>query len=870
MRRPTRRARSRPRPPGGAATLPGRTSPGAGSADLASLLATAVRHHQNGRFGDAERLYRQVLGQDADHPDALHLLGVLAYQGGQPAVARPLIERALAHRPAAPAYHLNRGNVMLALGRQGEAVASYRRAAELAPADPEAHYNLGNALIQSGQLQDGIAELQRAVQLNPDHADAQYGLGNALRDADRLDEAAAAYAAVTSLRPDCADASTNLGVVLHGLDRHAEARVCFERVVALRPGDPVALVNLAEALRADERLDEAALLYEKVLAVLPESGSALRGLAEVRTAQGRHDNAAGLAGRLVAVTPDDPSAYELHAEILAAAERPEEAFEALAIGVDRHPEHRPLIRALVECLQTVPRVQGGPAVRAALLAALADDTFDPLKLMAAVLRIIWSDPACTALLAAVRAGADPFAAGVPLPATLVDEPVVQAALPRVVLGSPDIERILTALRRFAVSRAAASEPPSLAAQPLSRAFLCALGRASFLVEYSWLLEPDEAGRVTALRATVCDALARPDCDPADLEDLLILVALYEPLSRLPGADRLLAVPESRWGPPFVALVREQVAEWREEQAIAADLPTLTPIDNRVSVLVRSMYEENPYPRWRAARFVGRQSLRDHFRRLCPDEEPPAWPSPAPVLVAGAGTGLHPVDVAMQMPEAAVLAVDLSRTSLAYGARMARQLGVGNVRFAQADILALDALDQRFALIECAGVLHHLEEPLDGWRVLRRLLHPDGLMRLGLYSERARVGVVAARTLIARTRVPPTTEGIQLARRLLLSLPDQHPATGASRLWDFYSMSGFRDLVMHVQEHRFTIPRLAEALDLLDLQFLGFDLRKPKMDRFRARFPEPGAHLDLAYWGRHEAEEPDTFAAMYQFWCRPRR
>jgi SAM-dependent methyltransferase len=251
---------------------------------------------------------------------------------------------------------------------------------------------------------------------------------------------------------------------------------------------------------------------------------------------------------------------------------------------------------------------------------------------------------------------------------------------------------------------------------------------------------------------------------------------------------------------------------------------------------------------------------------------PDWPSPLPVLVAGAGTGQHPIKTALRLPDADVLGVDLSRASLAYGARMAAKIGVPNLTLAQADILGLDSLSAvygQFALVECAGVLHHMDDPLAGWAVLRRLLRPDGLMLIGLYSELARREIVAARTMIAAEAIPSTSDGIRAARRRILDLPADHPLTSLTVHRDFYSESGFRDLTMHVQEHRFTIPRLAAALDALDLRFLGFQTSKAVLEQFRARFPSPGAAHDLACWDQFETEHPDTFILMYHLWCRPR-
>ena len=53
---------------------------------------------------------------------------------------------------------------------------------------------------------------------------------------------------------------------------------------------------------------------------------------------------------------------------------------------------------------------------------------------------------------------------------------------------------------------------------------------------------------------------------------------------------------------------------------------------------------------------------------------------------------------------------------------------------QADILNLDQLNQDFDIIESSGVLHHMDEPLIGWKSLTDILKPGGLMNIGLYSE----------------------------------------------------------------------------------------------------------------------------------------
>jgi hypothetical protein len=81
------------------------------------------------------------------------------------------------------------------------------------------------------------------------------------------------------------------------------------------------------------------------------------------------------------------------------------------------------------------------------------------------------------------------------------------------------------------------------------------------------------------------------------------------------------------------------------------------------------------------------------------------------------------------------------------------------------------------------------------------------------------------------------------------------------------MSGCRDLLFHVQEHRLTLPRIAAMLRTLGLSFVGFEFADARIaPRYRLRFPDDPAMTDLDAWDRFEAENPTTFAAMYQFWA----
>lgn len=347
---------------------------------------------------------------------------------------------------------------------------------------------------------------------------------------------------------------------------------------------------------------------------------------------------------------------------------------------------------------------------------------------------------------------------------------------------------------------------------------------------------------------------------------MALAALYGSLHDLAGWERLLSPKLSQWSEPFQPIVREQLIDHRQEQDIAGQLTALTKIRNEVSRKVRRQYEENPYPRWITAQRPKAMTPGDLVRSLRPGEVMRGFSHPAAILVAGCGSGQHPIQMAMACTDCEILAVDLSRASLAYAARMAERFGVTNITFQQADILELDGLNRQFAIIACSGVLHHLKEPLEGWRRLVKLLAPDGVMKIGLYSSIARSGVQAAREIVRTRKFPATVEGVRKCRHAILNLPEGHPSRGVLTFNDFFSTSGCRDLIMHVQECTFTVPDLADCLEQLSLRFLGFQCDPHIQARFLALFPEKSALTDLASWDRFEEANPDTFHSMYQFWC----
>lgn len=416
------------------------------------------------------------------------------------------------------------------------------------------------------------------------------------------------------------------------------------------------------------------------------------------------------------------------------------------------------------------------------------------------------------------------------------------------------------MARF-VMLGAAVETSAGAPDEMTLAFYCAIARQCFINEYVYAVTDTEFALAHALRDRLAAARLSGDVVPALW---VAAVAAYFPLNSVPAVDALL---KTAWPESVSELLLQQVQEPREELQYRALIPSLTEIENEISRQVQQQYEENPYPRWVKAQPGGSVVPIDEFvyqQFPFAPFKPIGQIHNVDILIAGCGTGQHPIRTTQEILGANVLAVDLSFASLCYAQRKTHEIGLTNIEYAQADIMKLGSVSRTFDVIESVGVLHHLAEPMLGWRVLVSLLRPGGLMRLGFYSELARQHVVAARDFIAEKGYMATHEDIRQCRQELISMEEDSAFKKLVHCSDFFSTSGCRDLLFHVKEHRFTIPQIKDCLSELDLKFIGFNLDAQITRRYQACFPDDPLMTNLENWHVFEVDHPDTFSNMYQF------
>ncbi len=273
-----------------------------------ALFTEALAHHEAGRIEQAEAGYQTILQHAPDHPDSLHLTGLIAVQRGDPVAGAALIERSIRLAPGRAPPHNNLALAYYLMGRIEDAVLEYRTAASLRPESGEIHNDLATALRDLGRHEEAVGHYRLALERAPAIAEIWYNLANALADRAGPLDVEPCYRRALELAPNFAHAHANygrwlmtqarwteaeahlsealrvgtpqpavwnnLGIALQELARARDAQTCYRRAVELDPGFAPAHYNLGCLLSEDGRTDEAIASHAAALAADPLNGAA--------------------------------------------------------------------------------------------------------------------------------------------------------------------------------------------------------------------------------------------------------------------------------------------------------------------------------------------------------------------------------------------------------------------------------------------------------------------------------------------------------------------------------------------------------------------------------------------------------------------
>ncbi len=705
-------------------------------------------------------------------------------------------------------------DVALRAFREGDALAAAAAAQAVLADDPthaDALVLLAALARRSGDLGDARGLLERAMAADPEHRSAATNHAAVLLAAGDLAAADRAYVALR-VRWDGPEAALGHARARRGLGDRAGWRAAAEAAVRLAGGDPT-----GRSLRSGGP-SEIAALRELGFATFdddPEAGRAilsrvaLVGDAASALALGRADARRGPEAAVrwlrVAARAELSNSDDARPQVPSAAVR--ELVDAVSGLVEPLPELAPDLPRLAEL-----------------------DGIDPQRLEPAMRALVLSRPEARRILEGAGSGVDL--------ARVLGDSLFVAWCTRTLVCGVDAETLLRNVRA-----ALADDLVDRGVVPLGG--VVALAHQAWLTDFAWPTTEDD--RV-------------PDPSPDELG--IAVSACFRPLAEVlrdAGQDPVVHA----FG-PLAPLVRAQLVEPAEERALAASIPSLLPgPPDPTSAVVRERYERRPYPRLVPV-IRGENATFDEWLGGCVGEVgPTANPR---VLVAGCGTGQHPAQLAARLSTTEVVAVDLSIASLARAARIARRAGLTNLRFQQADLLDIRALGLTYSFVDCVGVLHHLADPARGLVALAAVLRPDGWLRLGVYSARARAYIDAARAL--HGDAPTTDDGLRAFRERVRGLPPDHPAAPVRASIDFHSLAGVADLVFHPCEHRYSPVSVAALARSAGLEPRFIQPTVPaQRAAFRRHWGDAAIPDTPGAWEDVERTTPSVFAGMIHLWCR---
>jgi tetratricopeptide (TPR) repeat protein len=753
-------------------------------------------------------------------------LAVKNHQGNNLEVARDLYNQVLEFNPNLADVHNNLGIIFKQLEENQKAISCFKKAFEINPNFTDAHYNLGNLLKKLGENQKAISCYEKVIKINPNYTDALNNLGIVFENLNEFYKAMNCYEKIIKIYPNHIKAYNNLGKVLKELGESQKAINYFEMAIKIDPNFIEAHNNLGVMFKSLQEIQKAVSYFKKAIEINPNFADAHYNLGDLFVEIEEYEKARDCYEKAIEIVPNSTiltnriSALLQMVEFDHITEVNKKDFKKLFLFLFRknNNNHKKIAQNAKFLLFSYYE-------QSQLQESINSNTLLDNKTLQ----------------------------------NLLKDELFHLILQKSTISDKFLEKLLTKLRSeilFTVN--------GLNKDILKEYFnfIFSLSQQAWLNEYIYIQSEKEIVEIDKLKNKVENSNEINELEIAILGSYISLSDSKIIIKKIVNYKSLNIL--------FNDLIILQVKEPLKEIELVKSIISLDVIDDLVSKKVREQYEENPYPRWR---FTNKHIPFNFIECLNNDIKPNQinhsnkFKTPS-VLIAGCGTGSHAV-TATKYKNANILAVDLSLRSLAYAKRKTEELGYKNIEYLHADILKLKKLNRKFDIIESVGTLHHMKDPIDGLKVLLDILEPHGFLKLGLYSEAARQHIVAARELIKRSNLRNVTDDIKNFRQDIINEKVDPLLQTVSRGSDFYSTSSVRDLLFHVQEHRFTIPLISKILKELDLEFLGFTVFYTDgiKKEFSKSFPEDKKNISLDNWHQFEVSNPDTFSTMYQFWVK---
>ena len=682
-------------------------------------------------------------------------------------------------------------------------------------------FNLATEWLAKNDVNKAEKLYYEVLKIDPNHTNSLYNLGLIFQQIGQSDKAKTYYEKIIEINPNHTNALNSLGIIFYEIREYEKAKKYYKKAIDNNSNFTHAHNNLGQLFNMLGKPNEAISSYEKAIRIEPNHVDILNNL-----------------GTSFKMLGDVPKAFEYTIKALKIDPNHIRALYNLSEMFKLLPLHNLKKNYLINLKDTI------------LFLFKRNDTY-LLDIFHNAKLILLSEVDNDNLQKLVHS--DSLLLGNLIIQDLLKEELFHLMLQKSLLSDIFFEKLIIRIRSELLL--------TLNSNRDHLDFIISLAEQCWLNEFIYAQSDKEINFVKQLKDKI-----ENDKEINELE--IAILGCYTPLNSSKIISNKLLNYKSE-NVLFNDLIDVQINEPLKEIELKKLIKSLDQIEDSVSKKVREQYEENPYPRWRYTYKITQQS----FLKWIDAEIKPnkiiynKYFDEPNVLIAGCGTGNHTIS-AMRYKNASITSIDLSLASLAYAKRKTDELGFNNIEYLHADILQLKKLNKKFDIIESSGVLHHMKDPVAGLKILVDILEPHGFLKIGLYSEIARQHIVSIRKFIKENNFKNTVDDIKTCRQLLINDQEEPLLKRITIGKEFYSTSSIRDLLFHVQEHRFTLPEISKMLKDLNLEFLGFiHPSNSTTKKYSKYFPDDKKNTSLDNWHEFEKRNPDTFPAMYNFWLK---
>ena len=705
-------------------------------------------------------------------------------------------------------------------GENEKAIRLYEKCAKSFPNHIYSKLNLSFLYYKLNQLEIAEKIIEEAIQLKPSLPNGHCIRGLILKGLDKYDESRLSLEKAIELDKNYFDAYINLGLLNKDSNKYNEAEEYYLKALEINNKSAIAHLNLGACYKEKQDLDKAILHTKMAIEIDNKLENCYLNLATIYNQIGDYKKSLSLAKKELLLHKHSELSYQLISELIKKGE----------VLNTSEKDNRELLKNLLNRKDISHRELFGN-----INSLISKEILEELSILESKL---YENNKFNILIK--------------------DKELVKA-LSLLIFCSPLWEKVLGNIRKNILLNY--SDKDKISNSIFN--FIIGLGSQCFLNEYVYYISKEEKYKLKELKKIINNNKNK--------DYKLAIISCYQSLSSI--NDEIINlntyIPNKK---ELNNLLNLQFKELNAEKMISKGIKKIGNIKDSTSKEVKNQYELNPYPRWRYNSYAKENKL--NFLSVINSEISPNTIKPNSVqltnkkiniLIAGCGTGIQIIE-ASRYSNCEITAIDLSNSSISYAKRKVDEYGLKNINFIEMDLLELTSLNKRFDLIECSGVLHHMNEPSKGLSNLFDVLEPEGFLKLGLYSKYAREEILKARKLIKEKDIKPNIDGIRNFRNDLLN-GEIKEVNEISNWSDFYSTSMCRDLCFHTHENCYTLIEIKNMLKVSNLEFLGFTLSKEIRDKYQIDNKDKDSLKNLELWDKFEKLNPNSFREMYQFWSR---